>query len=188
MKKALVLVFATLFLSVTAGYVLAAEMAKEGAESGTVAYSCPVTVMMMGKDLQVTYDALGVYVTDSPDSPFNNASVRILGSGLVLKGAYTEMGSMCLGLSNGDKVFSVYEAKGIGENKLKGKSTFTGGTGNFTGITGEGEFDRLNVAKPAMKGTAQGYIKNKFTWKIEKTEQLNNTHSPYEGTTNYLKK
>lgn len=170
MKKALVLVIATLFLSVTAGYVLAEEMAKEGAESGTVSYSSRVTVMMMGKDLQVTFDALGVYVTDSPDSPFNNSSVRILGSGLVLKGAYTEVGSMCLILSNGDKVFSIYEGKGIGGGKMKGKITFTGGTGNFADITGEGEFERLNVAKPAMKGTAQGYTKNKFTWKIEKTE------------------
>jgi len=61
-------------------------------------------------------------------------------------------------------------SKGIGGNKLKGKLTITGGTGNFTGIIGEGEFDRLNVAKPAMKGTSQGYTKSKFTWKIEKTE------------------
>jgi len=170
MKKALVLVFATFFLSVTAGYVLAAEMAKEGTESGTIAYSCPITVMMMGKDLQVTFDAFGVFITDSPDSPFNNASVRILGSGLVLKGAYTEVGGFCLTLSNGDKVFWVYESKGVGARKLKGKFTLTGGTGNSAGITGEGEFDRLNVAKPAMKGTSQGYTKNKFSWKIEKTE------------------
>ncbi len=96
--------------------------------------------------------------------------MRILGSGLVLKGAYTEVGSMGFTLSNGDKVFSVYEGKGIGKNKMKGKLTFTGGTGNFAGIAGEGEFDRLNVAKPAMKGTTQGYTINRFTWKIEKTE------------------
>ena len=63
-------------------------MAPEGTVSGTVAYSCPVNVMMMGNDLQVTFDALGVYVTDSADSPFNNASVRILGSGPVLTGLF----------------------------------------------------------------------------------------------------
>jgi hypothetical protein len=170
MKKALMLSTLTLFLIVSAGYVFAEEMPKEGSTSGTVAYSCPVAVMLMGKDLQVTFDALGVYVTDSPDSPFNNASVRILGSGLVLKGAYTEVGSMCLTLPNGDQVFSIYEGEGYAANKMKGKITFTGGTGNFAGITGEGEFDRLNVAKPAKKGTAQGYIKGKFTWKIEKAE------------------
>ena len=146
------------------------ELAKKGTASGTVAYSASVTVMMMGKDLQVTFDALGVYVSDASDNPFNNASVRFLGSGLVLKGAYTEVGSMSLTLSNGDKVFSIYEGKGIGANKMKGKLTFTGGTGNFAGITGEGDFDRLNVAKPAIKGTTQGYTKNRFTWKIEKAE------------------
>ena len=58
----------------------------------------------------------------------------------------------------------------MGGNKMKGKITLTGGTGNFAGITGEGELNRLNVAKPAMKGTAQGYTKNKFTWKIQKAE------------------
>jgi len=152
------------------GDVFAEEMAKEGTVSGTLSYNCPFNVMMMGKDLQYTFDALGVYVTDSADSPFNNASVRLLGLGQVLKGANTEEGSICFTLPNGDQVFTVYEGKGIGENKLKGTLTFTGGTGNFAGITGKGEFDRFNVAKPAMKGTVQGYAKNKFTWKIEKAE------------------
>jgi hypothetical protein len=170
MKKALMLSTLTLFLIVSAGYVFAEEMPKEGTASGTTGYNSAVTVMMMENDVQVTFDALGVYITDSADSPFNNASVRILGSGLVLKGAYNELGSMCLTLSNGDKVFSIYEGKGIGGGKLKGKFTLTGGTGNFAGITGEGEMDRLNVAKPAMKGTTQGYVKNKFTWKIKKAE------------------
>jgi hypothetical protein len=170
MKKALVMLTLTLFLFATVGNVFGEEIAKEGSVSGTIAYNCPLTVMMMGNDLQVNFDALGVYVTDSADSPFSNASVRILGTGLVLKDAYTEVGSMCLTLSNGDQVFSTYEGKGIGEGKMKGNLTFIGGTGNFSGITGEGELDRQNVAKPAMKGTTQGYIINKATWKIVKTE------------------
>jgi hypothetical protein len=170
MKKAQMMLILTLFLLATIGNVFGEEMAKEGTVSGTVSYNCPVNVMMMGKDVQYTFDALGVYVTDSADSPFNNASVRILGSGQVLKGANTEVGSMCLTLPNGDQVFTVYEGTGVGEGKMKGTFTFTGGTGNFAGITGQGEIDRFNVAKPAMKGTVQGYTKNKFTWKIEKAE------------------
>jgi hypothetical protein len=170
MKKALMMIIFTLFLLATVGNVFGEELAKEGAVSGTIAYSCPVTVMMMGNDLQSNFDALGVYVTDSADNPFSNASVRILGTGLVLKGVYNEVGSICLTLSNGDQVFSTYEGKGIGGNKMKGTFTFIGGTGNFSGITGEGEFDRINVAKPAMKGTTQGYTISKATWKIEKTE------------------
>jgi hypothetical protein len=166
----LTLLIITLFSLAIVGNVSAEEMAKEGTVSGTVSYSCPVNVMMMGKDLQYTFDALGVYVTDSADSPFNNASVRILGSGVYLKGVRTEVGSTCFTLPNGDQVFNVYEGKGVEGNKLKGTFTFTGGTGNFTGITGQGEIDGFNVAKPAMKGTTQGYAKNKFTWKIEKTE------------------
>lgn len=161
MKKVLMMLTLTLFLFASVGNIFGQEMAMEGTASGTVAYSCPVTVMMMGKDLQVNFDALGVYVSDAADSPFNNASVRILGSGLVLKGEYTEVGSICLTLSNGDKAFAIYEGTGVGGNRMKAKLTFTGGTGNLAGITGGGELDRLNVAKPAMKGTTQGYTKNK---------------------------
>ena len=50
---------------------------------------------------------------------------------------------------------------------MKGTLKLTGGTGNFAGITGQGELDRLNVNWPAMKGTTQGYIKYKFSWKKE---------------------
>ena len=170
MKKALMLLTLTLCLIVSAGYVFAEEMPKEGTESGIVAYSSSVAVMMMGKDLQVTFDALGVFVTDSPDSPFANASVRILGSGLVLKGVYTEVGSICFTIPNGDQAFFTYEGEGYAANKVLGKMTCTGGTGKFAGITGEGEFDRLNVTKPAQKGTSQGYSKSKFSWKIAKAE------------------
>ena len=139
-------------------YRKAEEMAKEGAVSATISYSCPLTVMAMGKDGQYTFDALGVLVTDSPDNPFNNSSVRILGAGLFLKGAYTELGSMCLTLPSGDQVFATYKGKSV-EGKLKGNLTYTGGTEKFAGIFGGGEFERFNVPKPAMKGTVQGYIK-----------------------------
>ena len=166
MKKALMLLVATLFLLVIVGNVFGEELAKEGNVSGTTAYSTPVTMMLMGNDAQLTFDALGVFVTDSADSPFSNASIRILGSGLALKGVYNEMGSMCLTLTNGDKIFSTYEGTGIGKGKMKGAFTYTGGTGNFTGITGGGEFERISVANPAIKGTGQGYSISKGTWKL----------------------
>jgi hypothetical protein len=167
MKKTLILLTAILLLLATAGYAFSEETAKEWTVSGTISYSSPLIIMMMGNDLQATFDALGVYVTDSVDSPFNNSSIRILGSGLVLKGAYTETGSVCFTLPNGDQVFSVYEGMGLGGKRMKGTFKLTGGTGNFAGITGQGELDRLNVNWPALKGTTQGYIKNKFTWKKE---------------------
>jgi hypothetical protein len=166
MKKIFIMSILTLFLSASGGYVLGEETAKEGAISGTLAYSCPVTVMMMGRDVQVTFDALGVFIADSSDNPFNNASVRILGSGLVLKGAYHEVGSTTYILSNGDKVFATYEGKSIGPKRMKGSIAFIGGTGNFSGITGQGDFERINVQQPAMKGTIQGYTKSKLNWKI----------------------
>ena len=148
----------TLVLLITTGPVIAEEMAKEGSVPATVSYSSSLTVMAMGKDAQYTFDALGVLVTDSPDNLFNNSSVRILGSGLYLKGAYTELGSMCLTLPSGEQIFAIYKGKSV-EGKLKANFTYTGGTEKFTGITGGGELERFNVPKPATKGTVQGYVK-----------------------------
>ena len=163
--KAYMALILTLVLLITTGPVIAEEMAKEGSASATMSFNCPLTVMTMGKNAQYTFDCLGVLVTDSPNNPFNNASARILGSGLFLKGAYTELGSMCLTLPSGDQVFATYKGKSV-EGKLKANFTYTGGTEKFAGITGGGEFETFHVPKPAMKGTVQGYVKLKGNWKL----------------------
>jgi len=166
MKKTLMILILTLFLLATAGTVFAEEIAKEGSFSATSSYSSSYVVLPMGNNYQITFEALGLAVTDSEDSPFNNASVRILGSGLVLDGNYNEVGSVSYTLTTGDQVFTKYEMKGIGPGKAIGNFTYIGGTGAFTEISGDGEIKRTNVPKPAMKGTVQGYTKLTGTWKL----------------------
>jgi len=147
-------------------YHKAEEMAKEGTISVTLSYNSPYKAMPMGKDLQLIFDAIGVAVADSEASPFHDSSVRLVGSGLVLKGAYTEVGSTVLNLSDGSKIFMTFEGKAVGPGKLEGSWTFIGGTENFAGITGGGQMKRLNVPKPAMESSAQGYIKVTGNWKL----------------------
>ena len=168
MRKVMTL-FTILIFSIN-GLVFASETKKEGTISVTLSYNSPYKAMSMGKDLQLIFDAIGVAVADSEASPFHNSSVRIVGSGLVLKGAYTEVGSMVLNLSDGSKIFMTYEAKAVGPDKLEGSCTFIGGTEKFAGITGEGKTKRLNVPKPAMESSAQGYVKLTGNWKLPLAE------------------
>lgn len=162
MKLYFLVVIASLML-VNTGQLSAAEASQVNSVSGTATYSTPLTVLVMGKDMQLTFDALGVFASDSPDHPFNNASVRIIGSGLMLKGAYTETGSAVYTLPTGDQVFTVYQGKSE-HKKFKGDISVTGGTGAFKGINGKGKFVRTNVAKTAKKGTTQGYLKLSASW------------------------
>ena len=164
MKKFMIVL--TILLTATTGFVFAEETPKEGAISVTLSYNSPYKAMPMGKDVQLIFDAIGVAVADSEASPFHNSSVRILGSGLVLKGAYTEVGSTVLNLSDGSRIFMTYEAKAVGPGKLEGSCTFIGGTEKFAGITGGGQLKRLNVPKPAMESSAQGYLKLTGNWKL----------------------
>ena len=92
MRKAMTL-FTILIFAIN-GLAFASETKKEGTISVTLSYNSPYKAMPMGKDLQLIFDAIGVAVADSEASPFHNSSVRIVGSGLVLKGAYTEVGRM----------------------------------------------------------------------------------------------
>jgi hypothetical protein len=164
MRKAMIL-FIILILAMS-GFVFASETKEEGTISLTLSYNSPYKAMSMGKDLQLIFDAIGVAVADSEESPFHHSSVRIVGSGLVLKGKYTEQGSNVLNLSDGSKVFITYEAKAVGPGKLEGSWTFIGGTEKFAGITGGGQLKRLNVPKPAMESSAQGYLKLTGNWKL----------------------
>ncbi len=157
-------------LIAAAEVLLAEEMAEQGTISLTTSYNAPYTAMPMGKDLQLTFDAVGVGIAKSESSPFNHSSVRILGSGLVLKGAYTEAGSIVWTLADGDQVFATYEGRGAGAGKLKGKVVFIGGTGKFAAITGGGELERTNVPKPAMKGTVQGFNTLTGSWTLKNAE------------------
>ena len=65
------LIFILLVLA-TAGSAISEEMAKQGSMAVTSNHHCPVTYMPMGKNLQITFEALGPGVTDTEQDIFHN--------------------------------------------------------------------------------------------------------------------
>ena len=143
MKKALMTFILTLCLLATTGTILGEELAKEGSTTGKNYFSGTFTVIAMGEErLQMNYDGTGTIVNDAGKGFIHLASTHVLGTLHAVKGAMEETGFMVMTATDGDKVYAVYKGSGTLGEKAKGTLTYTGGTGKYTGIQGEGEFTR----------------------------------------------
>jgi hypothetical protein len=166
-KKTLGLLIILSFLWVSA-VAVSAEMAKEGTGAGTNFYTATMTVMPVDKDhYTLTYEALGVFVSDDGKGPFHNMSTRNIGVIHFDKGVGKLLGYVVMTAPDGDKVLSeIKEEKTLPPpNPNHGTGKFMFGTGKFSGIEGTFEYTRYYV-KPAKKGTAQAVSHSKSTWKI----------------------
>lgn len=144
-----------------------AQIPKEGAQSYIIGYSGTYKTVAMGQErIQVTYEVLGVIVSDASDCILQNASLRCIGSYHVIKGAYEDDSGFCVCTRpDGDQLFTSYKASGRLGAVGKGMVTYVGGTGKFIGIQGSGEFSRITV-RPAAEGTLQGYNRVKDHYKL----------------------
>ena len=145
----------------------AAPIPKEGSSSSLVALAGTVKVIQAGKDqFQLTYEVMGVSISDTGEGILHNASVRCVGGLHAVNGAYDdESGSCVYTRPDGDQVFSTYKATGKQGAVAKGTYTLIGGTGKMAGITGGGEFTRTSV-RPAVEGTSQSYSRSKGKYKL----------------------
>ena len=144
-----------------------AQIPKEGTQSYVIGYSGTYKTVAMGQErIQVTYEVLGVIISDASDCILQNASLRCIGSYHVIKGAYEDDNGFCVCTRpDGDQLFTSYKASGRRGAVGKGTVTYVGGTGKFIGIQGGGEFSRINVP-PAADGTLQGYNRVKDHYKL----------------------
>jgi hypothetical protein len=144
-----------------------AQIPKEGTSSYIIGYSGTFKTVAMGQErIQVTYEVLGVIVSDASDCILQNASLRCIGSYNVIKGAYEDDNGFCICTRpDGDQIFTSYKASGRLGAVGKGTVTYVGGTGKFIGIQGNGEFSRISV-RPAAEGTVQGYNRVKDQYKL----------------------
>jgi hypothetical protein len=144
-----------------------AQIPKEGTSSYIIGYSGTFKTVAMGQErIQVTYEVLGVIVSDASDCILQNASLRCIGSYNVIKGAYEDDNGFCVCTRpDGDQIFTSYKASGRLGAVGKGMVTYVGGTGKFIGIQGNGEFSRISV-RPAAEGTVQGYNRVKDQYKL----------------------
>jgi hypothetical protein len=121
----------------------------------------------MGKErVQMNFEEIGVVVSAPKNSPFHNASFRDIGSSHVIKGKWKGSGMVEFTCTNGDKIYSTFEAQGVMGGSSSSINTIVGGTGACTGITGTLELKSTPGIKPAKKGSFQGISVGTVTWKI----------------------
>ena len=167
MKKIFVVSVLIFLLSI----VVSPVMAEEGSGTGKGYYIGDLTMLPFSKDtMQINYVADGISVNDAGKGLFHNASQHIVGGMGIVKGVITDSGFIVLTLTSGDKVFATYKASGkFGgagtPTVVKGISTYVGGTGKATGITGSVEFTRYTLQPPA-KGKSASFSTTKAHWKI----------------------
>jgi len=166
MKKMTLFLLSGLVVLMVFGFAHA-QIPKEGAQSYVIGYSGTYKTVAMGQErIQVTYEVLGVIISDASDCILQNASLRCIGSYHVIKGTYEDDTGFCVCTRpDGDQLFTTYKARGARGAVGKGTVAYVGGTGKFIGIQGSGEFSRINV-RPAAEGTLQGYNRVKDQYKL----------------------
>jgi len=144
-----------------------AEMAKEGSASGIQYVITKFTVLPMGKGVvQINYEGWGIFRIDTGKGLLHNASTRVVGGLLAVKGVYkNDSGMVSLTRPDGDQVFMTYKTSGVIGKSGKGTFTYIGGTGKCVGIQGGGEFTR-HMLRPPAKGFGASFSVSKGNWKI----------------------
>ena len=166
MKKTFSMLILTLFLLVLAGFVFAAEMAKEGSDTGKTGFTGTSQVFAQGKEyLLVNYDVQGVLMVENEASPFYMSSVQCIGSIKGIKGEFKEYGLCTYTRPDGDQIYGSYEGTGKFGEGVKGPMKIVGGTGKCANITGSFEWARTSLKGPA-KGITSSISKYSYNWKI----------------------
>ncbi len=145
-----------------------AQMPKEGTGTGITAFSGTFKIIAMGQErVQMTYEVLGVSISDNSEDIFHNTSLHCVGSIHAIKGVYKDGNNgFCVETRpDGDQIFFTYKSSGALGRGSKGTFTFVGGTGKMTGIQGGGEYTEF-VTRPAAEGTFQAYNRVKGSYKL----------------------
>lgn len=164
-RLSMVIMFTLLFL-VAAG-TAGAEMAKEGSGDYLSGKTSVSQIMKMGKErLHMNYEQHGVVVKAPENSPFYNASFRVLGSLHAIKGKFKSPGFVVWTRPNGDKIYASYEMEGAFGVSNETVLTLVGGTGACTGIQGTLTIKSVPGLKRSKKDVSPGISVGTFSWKI----------------------
>ncbi len=155
-------------LAFRAASVDAAPTPRVGSSSNLALGSGAMKILAMGKDQrQLTWEFIGVSVSDDGKGITHNASVRCVGSGYVVNGETQVYSNACaFTRPDGDQIFvteRLTASKPGGASR--GTGTVVGGTGKLAGIQGSYEWDRLFV-RPAAEGTFQTVTRSKWRYKL----------------------
>jgi hypothetical protein len=161
MKKALMILILTLFLSATAGTVFGEELAKEGSSTGKNYLTGTSKVLAMGQErLQMNFEGSGVGIDDSGKGFLHLAATYVMGTLHAVKGVFEETGFMVFTPTDGDKIYATYKGSGTLGKTTMGTWTYVGGTGKYVGIEGSGEYTRHS-----LQGATKGVWTSMSLWK-----------------------
>lgn len=168
MKKSILVLILSFVLLAISGLDAQAQP-KEAIEPVNVSWYVTAKVVSLGADrIYMTYEAIGLTVTDTGEGLFHGATARVLGGMTIEKGFYNdEYGCGVWNLPNGDKVFITLKMAGKAGTGGVAKGTFTiiGGTGKCAGIQGGMEGTRTMV-QTALEGAGQSFLKGKLQYKL----------------------
>ncbi len=143
-----------------------AQLPKEGTYAITDTYSGTFKSVAMGEERShLTYELLGVSLSDSGDGLLHASSVRCLGATHAIKGAYDDSGFCVYIRPDGDRAFGTYRGSGKFGAGSTGTFTFVGGTGKLAGITGGGEYTAASLRSTSAENF-HGYLKAKGNYKL----------------------
>lgn len=166
MKKISLVPIAVLVLFIALLASAETQIPKEGTISFTAVYSGTSKVLPLGEErVQVTYEHMGVTLTDTSEDIFHNATLHCIGSLYRVKGSYDDDSGSCVIIRpDGDKAFLKYTGS---HSPTGGKATNTliGGTGKLMGLQGSCEATRIPL-RPASPGTYQGMSKMKGQYRL----------------------
>jgi hypothetical protein len=165
MRKTLLAAMAAIVFGAAASLLVqAAEMPKEGTDNFTNIWATTISnTIQQGTQSFITYEFGGVARNDAGGPMFNFFGLRCVGmSDVSGPGNNTDHGSCTFTDKDGDNIFMPYTGK-------SGRGTYevAGGTGKFTGITGNGEWWNIRPW-PIMSDDKRnrGVIANKVSWKL----------------------
>jgi hypothetical protein len=173
MKKIVVTSILALVFTIVFVPISNAEMASEGTDSGINIYTATSTMASLDKEqYALTYECLGVYLSDTGKGPLNNMSTHNIGVIYHDKGVGKVIGYMVMTAPDGDKVFAELKEDDTPSppKPSKGSGKYIGGTGKFAGIEGTFEYSRYYV-RPAKDGTVQEVAHVKSHWKLPETKK-----------------
>src|SRR5262249_28761664 len=142
---------------------------KEGvAAFSAVVHSIGLHQVSMGADLsQSSYEVIGGTIAEKEGSLPDRMSMRCVGRGRLVKGTPEGETGMCEYIDgSGDKIFSTFSVSG-GETPVTVAShhTVAGGTGKYTGISGEWVGARRSLRSP-VEGQVVAVIVYKGSYKL----------------------
>ncbi len=145
--------------------VQAADMPKEGSDNiTTVMLVSSYITIQQGAQTFETYEVDGVARNDSGGPMFNLFGVRCIG---MEEGPdpikFTGRGTCTYTDTDGDNIFTPFSAKG----ERRGTFEVAGGSGKFAGVTGNGEWRRVDPA-PIRSDDKRGrvVVSLKVNWKL----------------------